>query len=199
MALLPDKDHMEKIEKECLRLFDAGEMIPAVDLTNRLMQLEGLPMHCPYHHFLVPAALLTSAHMYQGSTREKLEKDLGKASERAGSIQGGICGNYGCCGAAVGAGIFASIWQGTTPLSKSGWAACNEMTARALSAIAGVEGPRCCKRVSFLSVLSAVTGARELLGVELGESRIPTCSFSANSRECRKDACPFYQGTDPRE
>ena len=149
-------------------------------------------MHSPYHHFLVPAALLTSAHMYQGSARDKVAADLKKAMERAGAVPGGICGNYGCCGAAVGVGIFGSIWQGTHPLAKSGWAASNELTARALAAIAGVEGPRCCKRVTFLSIGAAISAAKELLGVELGEEKPVQCTYFASSRECRGLACPFF-------
>jgi len=192
MALLPEKEHMQKIEQECINAFELGEKISAIELAGRVMRLEGMPMHCPYHHYLVPAVLLTTAHINEESDKEQFLKDLKTAAERAGSIPGGICGNNGCCGAAVGVGIFASIWQGTSPHAKSGWAACNQMTANALTTIASVEGPRCCKRVTFFSVLSAVESAEKILNVDLGQIREVKCSFFQNSRECKKEKCPFY-------
>ena len=85
--------------------------------------------------------------MRAGRGRGTFESDLKTAAKRAGEVPGGTCGNYGCCGAAVGGGVFACVWQNTTPMSKSGWSAANAMTARCLDAIASVEGPRCCKRV----------------------------------------------------
>lgn len=194
MPLLPDKSHLKLIEDECLRLFESGEKIGAIELADALMKLDGLPVHCPYHHFLVPAAILTSAHMYACSNIESLAADLRKAGARSGDIPGGICGLCGNCGAATGAGIFASIWQKTTSMSKSGWAVCNELTARSLSEIASVEGPRCCKRVSYLSLRAAVPAINELLDVYVGEATEIKCSFHTKSRECRKGACPFYPG-----
>jgi len=194
MPGLPDKNHMKLVEDECLRLFDSGEKISALQLADALMKLPELPMHCPYHHFLVPAALLTSAHMFAESSRDELARDLGKAVERSKDIPGGICGLNGCCGAGIGAGIFASIWQKTSPTSKSGWAACNAMTAASLSSIASVEGPRCCKRVTYLSISAASAAAREMLGVELGEPAEIKCSHYYKSRECRGFACPYFPG-----
>lgn len=192
MALLPDVQQMQQIENECLAIYDKKEISDAPSIVLRLMELPGLPMHCPYHHFLIPAALLTSAALRNGKTREALSSGLEKIKERAGTVPGGSCGQFGCCGAAVGVGIFTSVWQGTTPMSKSGWAAGNEMTARCLSAIATVEGPRCCKRVSFLTVNAAVKAAKELLGLDLGEERAFVCPFHAENRECRGKACPFF-------
>ena len=192
MPMLPDPQRMDRIQAECLALFDAGVPLDAVEVTERLMSLPELPMHRPYHHFLVPAALLTAAHLRSGSPRERLEKDLKTARERAGIIPGGFCGQYGCCGAAVGAGIFTSVWQGTDPHSRSGWAACHEMTARCLSAIATVDGPRCCKRDTYFALEAALPAARELLGADLGEGADIVCTRHHLSRDCRGADCPFF-------
>ena len=192
MAMLPDAVHMDIIESACLSAFDAGEKKTALELCESIMDMPGLPMHCPYHHYLIPAVLLTAACMAQGEDRSVLEKQLKTARERAGSIPGGYCGQFGCCGAAVGAGIFACVRQKTTPLSKSGWAAGNEMTARCLKAIASVEGPRCCKRVSYLTLSAAIPAAKELLGIDLGEMPALVCHHHAQSRECRGTECPFF-------
>ena len=64
-------------------------------------------------------------------------------------------------------------------------------TAQALEVIAGTGGARCCKRDSWLALLSAVRFARERLGVDL-EGRGPVCEFSARNRECLGDGCPFH-------
>lgn len=192
MALLPDAEQMRQIETRCLELMRAGTPLGAVEVAERLMALPGLPVHCPYHHFLMPAALLTAARLRTGGSAERLQKDLKLAKERAGSVPGGACGQYGCCGAAIGAGIFASVWQGTTPLSKDGWAAGNKLTARCLEEIATVEGPRCCKRVTYLTLRAVIPAARELLGVDLGEFSQIRCIYHESNRECRGAACPFF-------
>lgn len=195
MPMLPSPERMEKIRACCMELMEEGSPLGVVEIANRLMALPELPVHSPYHHFLVPAALLTAVHLADGD-REALEKDLAVAMERSGQIPGGICGLYGCCGAAVGAGIFASIYQKTTPLSKSGWAADNAMTARCLQSVAAVEGPRCCKRVTWLTLQAAISAARELLGVDLGAVPDISCEYYTKNRECRGKCCPFFPEED---
>lgn len=142
MPMLPDPAHMDIIDEACISAFEAEDAVGVFSLCENIMDDPKLPMHCPYHHYLIPAVLLTVAGKISGETAEMLQKRLKTARERAGTVPGGCCGQFGCCGAAVGAGIFACVWQGSTPLSKTGWAAGNEMTARCLSAIASVEGPR---------------------------------------------------------
>ena len=92
----------------------------------------------------------------------------------------------------MSAGIFASVWQGTTPMSKTGWASANEITARALDSISSADGPRCCKRVTYLALSAAVPAARELLGVDAGEFSTPVCHYFKQNRECLKIKCPFF-------
>lgn len=174
-----------------LRIYEEGAGSPAENAT-KLMSLEGLLMHCPEHHFIVPASLLLSAHRCMHSPIETVEKDLKTALTRAKTVPGGFCGNCGCCGAAVGTGMFLSIWQKTTPLSKNGWALCNRMTAQALERVASVEGPRCCKRVTWLALQSAVEFCRRELSLELAKPEKLRCGFFAGNKECRGKACPFF-------
>lgn len=192
MAMLPDIQHMEQIEACCVELLESGETLDAVEIATRLMSLPDLPMHCPYHHFLVPAALLTAAWMQANGDSSLLSRHLKLARERAGVLPGGMCGQYGCCGAALGAGVFAAIWLGTTPMSKNGWAAVNEYTSRCLSEVASVEGPRCCKRVTYLTLRAAVPAAKELLGLDLGKVPEMRCDHYMKNRECKGRACPFF-------
>lgn len=194
MPMLPDARHMDQIDAKCLEIFSAGTPNGAFEIAEALMDLDGLPMHSPYHHYLTAAAMLTSTVLNCGCTEEKLRALLKAARERASQIPGGFCGQFGCCGVAVSAGIFASVWQGTTPLSKTGWAAGNEMTARALASVASCNGPRCCKRVTYLALSSAIPAARELLDVDVGEFPAVACHHYKNNRECLGGNCPFFPG-----
>lgn len=196
MPMLPDPGQMDLIEQACLSMADEGTPRSAFDIVQMLMDLPDLPMHCPYHHFLIPAALLTAAQLSTGGGRAQLSPQLKKARERAGIIPGGFCGQFGACGAALGAGIFCCIWLKTDPHSKSGWAVGNELTARCLSAIATVEGPRCCKRVTYLTLQAAIPAIREMLSLDLGTVPTISCHHHDRSRDCRKEACPFYPGEE---
>lgn len=196
--MLPNPAQAAALEKRCLALYDAGEPLSAVAIADDLMSLPDFAMHTPDHHVLVPCALLTAAHLRAGKGREALAADLKKAAERAAIVPGGTCGNYGCCGAAVGGGIFAAVWNKTSPMSKAGWAAGNAMTARCLEAIASVEGPRCCKRVTYLAVTAVMVASKELLGLDLGEVPTVTCAHFAKNRECRGTACPFFPAGQSR-
>lgn len=145
-------------------------------------------MNGPEHHTMVGAALLTAYHNAGG------ELDLGEALKemlsRGKQVPGGICGMWGCCGAAVSCGIFMSIVTGTNPFSERTFGLCNHMTSEALAAVAKVGGPRCCKRESYLCLLVAACIVREELGVTLTPSR-PVCTRAAQNRLCTGLDCPF--------
>jgi hypothetical protein len=51
-------------------------------------------------------------------------------------------------------------------------------------------GPRCCKRDSYLSILSAVDFVKENLGVEMERTDV-TCSRSQINNQCIGRKCPF--------
>ena len=77
-----------------------------------------------------------------------------------------------------------------TPLSTDTWRLCNLCTARALEQVALNGGPRCCKRDSYLSILSAVDFVKENLGVEMERTDV-TCSRSQINNQCIGRKCPF--------
>ena len=196
MPMLPDPQQMDLIAGQCLAMAEEGSPRPALSIVQQLMDLPDVPMHSPIHHFLLPAALLTAAQLTTGGSREKLTPLLKKARERAGGIPGGFCGQCGACGAAIGVGIFCSVWLKTEPKSKSGWALGNLLTARCLEAVASVEGPRCCKRDIYLTLQAALPAIREELGLDLGEAAPITCQHHQNNADCRREACPFYPGQE---
>jgi hypothetical protein len=110
-----------------------------------------------------------------------------------GLLKGGSCRFNGNCGAAVGTGIFVSLATGATPLSRVEWRLANLMTSESLRAIAGLGGPRCCKRDVFLALQSAVTFLNTELDVALPVEEPVVCEFSALNCECLKEACPFFR------
>jgi hypothetical protein len=173
------------VERAC-RLHHGSD---PVALATAIMRHPAVKMHGPEHHFLVPAVLLaTWAESSGAAGRDAL---LAEARRRSDTVVGGSCGFHGACGSGVGVGIFASLATGSTPLSRASWGQANRATARALQVIGEVGGPRCCKRTTWLAILSGMRFAREELGVAL-PGRGPRCEFHPRNPDCLERDCPFY-------
>ena len=168
----------------CLR---TGSKDP-IAILEAMMALPFCHMHGPEHHVMVGAALLTAYRNAGG--RLDLPKALAEIMNRGKAVPGGTCGFWGACGAGLSAGMFVSIVSGSTPLAKEPFALSHKMTAAALERIAEIGGPRCCKRDSYLSVLTAVDFVREQLGVAMEKPEV-TCSRCAQNRQCIGKRCPF--------
>jgi hypothetical protein len=183
-----EADAFEYIETYCLNTVDTDPVAIAVSV----MSNPRVALHGPEHHFLVPAAL---AAAYSHARREErlLPERLEKIKSRARNVLGGFCGFYGACGAAIGTGIFASVLQAATPLSRGEWRFANLMTARSLEKIAEAGGPRCCKRDTFLALETAARFMKEHFDTDIPVRR-PACPFHDLNRECRRSACPYFPG-----
>ncbi|MDO4478043.1 MAG: DUF5714 domain-containing protein [Lachnospiraceae bacterium] len=194
MAGLTEKDMatFDDIRDNCLAIFKERPTTDPVAIAFELMNREDVPMHFPFHHLIVPAALLTAAAVSRGDDFEKLEKRLAVAVDRSKNILGGFCGFYGACGASVGTGIFMSIMTDSSPMSTTTWSWCNEATAKTLGKLAELGGPRCCKRSVFGVLTEIVPYANEKLGTTMTLPESVTCTFYERNRECKKTACPFY-------
>jgi hypothetical protein len=94
------------ITDECLSLYQTNDRIQPTKLAMHLMEFPGLKMHCPQHHYLISAVMLTAVFKGQGRAVEMLRDGLTEAMLRAKNVLPGFCGLYGSCGAAVGLGIF---------------------------------------------------------------------------------------------
>ncbi len=125
--------------------------------------------------------------------QEVFHKALEEMKSRGSEYPGGACGLWGCCGAAVSTGIFMSIITKATPLTGHSWRLSNQMTSRALGAVADLGGPRCCKRDSFTAAKEAVEFVREKLGVEMELPQKIECGFFAENQQCLKKHCPYYK------
>lgn len=160
-----------------------------IALMQKLMENPYIYMHGPEHHVLVGLALLTT-YKNAGGVLE-YENAAREMVRRGKEVPGGICGMWGCCGAAVSTGIAFSILKNATPLSGSSWGKSNLMTSKALQLIGENGGPRCCKRDSFLAVTAAAEEIQKEFGITLEMPERIACTFNAENEQCIKRACPF--------
>jgi hypothetical protein len=65
-----------------------------------------------------------------------------------------------------------------------------KMTAKSLGAIGEIGGPRCCKRDSYISILSAIDFVKENFGIEMEKPGI-ICGHSSQNNQCIGKRCPF--------
>ena len=159
-----------------------------VEIIESMMALPFCHMHGPEHHVMVGAALLTAYKNAGGKI--DLEKALVEMMSRGKSVPGGACGFWGACGAGISAGMFVSIVSGSTPLAQEPFALSHKMTSQALGAIGEIGGPRCCKRDSYLSILSAIDFVAEHYGVRMEKPEI-VCTHAAHNNQCIGKRCPF--------
>lgn len=171
----------------CLSTASSDPVAIAMDLMNH----PNFSLHGAEHHFLVPAALIAAFYNFKGQGSFKKEA-LELAYERSRVIPYGFCAMNGTCGAGVGSGTFISIITSATPLSGKEWQLSNLMTARSLERIARSGGPRCCKRDTFISFVTAIEFMDELLGVRLPVTRRISCPFHAFNHDCTREECMFY-------
>jgi hypothetical protein len=162
-----------------------------------MMQLPFCHMHGPEHHVMVGAALLTayknavSTGIHAGGKID-LPAALTEMMNRGKSVPGGACGFWGACGAGISSGMFISIISKSTPLANEPFALSHQMTAKSLGEIGSIGGPRCCKRDSYLSILSAIDFVKEHFDVKMEKPNI-VCDYSSKNNQCIGKRCPFYK------
>lgn len=151
-------------------------------------------IHGPEHHVLDGACFLT-AFRNAGGTVE-LEKGLAHIIREGLRMPGATCGLWGVCGSVTSIGTALAFLEGTGPLTADdSWASHMGYTAAALTELAAVGGPRCCKRDAFLALKTAVTYAKERFDVSM-ESGDIVCGFFPKNEQCMKGRCPFYRGKE---
>ena len=159
-----------------------------VAIIEKMMQMPFCHMHGPEHHVMGGAALLTAYHNVGGDIA--LSDTLMEMLRRGKSVPGGACGFWGACGAGISTGMFVSIISGSTPLTVEPFALSHQMTASALAQIGAGGGPRCCKRDSFLSILTAIDFVKEHFGIALQKPEV-VCRYAAQNNQCIGKRCPF--------
>lgn len=159
-----------------------------IEILNKMMMLDFCHMHGPEHHIMVGSALLTAYKNAGGDI--DLQKVLVEMSNRGKDVPGGSCGFWGACGAGISSGMFISIVSGSTPLENEPFALSHKMTSSSLGKIGEIGGPRCCKRDSYLSILTAIDFVKDHFGIEMEKSEV-VCNFSSKNNQCIGKRCPF--------
>ncbi len=160
-----------------------------IEIIQHMMGMPFCHMHGPEHHVMVGSALLTA--FFNAGGNIDLLTSLIEMQKRATCVPGGACGFWGACGAGVSSGMFISIITNATPLTKEPWGLSNRMTSKSLEAIGNVGGPRCCKRDSYLSIISAIDFVKMHFGVEMKKRDIK-CMHSSKNNQCIGQRCPFH-------
>jgi len=176
----------EEIIRYCL----ASKQADPYSLMLELMKLPDTAMHGPEHHLLLPAALLTALCNTKGRT--DLAALLEEANNRSLQVPGGACGNWGICGAAIGAGIFSSIIIESSPYAEKEWKSCGQLTSKCANAISKQGGPRCCKRDSYTALKEAIIYCNKQLKTDFSIPGPIECRFYANNKECKGKKCQFF-------
>ena len=139
---------------------------------------------------MVGAALLTAYKNAGGAIN--LRESVMEMLNRGKAVPGGTCGFWGACGAGISAGMFVSILSGATPLTEESWGLSNQMTSKALETISRTGGPRCCKRDSYMAIISAIDYVAENFNIQM-EKPVIKCIHSDKNNQCIKERCPFHE------
>ena len=162
-----------------------------IQLAREIMATSAFNMHGPEHHVMVPAVLLRTLSNL-GVSIDPLQ--IRDAILRAKQLPGGMCGSWGACGAAIGAGIGLSVIRRMTAMTKEGWGENILDTAEILQRVGTYGGPRCCKRVTYTALLTAIEILERDGYVQFPEQahQVPVCKDFWRNKECIKNECPYY-------
>jgi len=166
----------------------------AVALMQHIRSHPRFPIHGPEHHALVPAVILTAL---RNSGTPVTDTQLLTAIERGETIAGGACAFLGVCGAAVGAGIAASILTGATPLDGKKRRFVQLTTRSVLGEIAAYDAARCCQRDSWLALRATSKLLAEKMGITLKADTPAACGQYTENRECIHHRCPLWPRRQP--
>ncbi len=183
----------EKVTEISENYFKSEDTKTVWELAETCMDVEGMPLHHPIHHYIVPAVLLAACYKKQGNLFENFRDDLQTVLSRAKNVLPGFCGWYGACGSCVGVGVFMSVFTKTDPHSKESWSWTNRATADALMSISEFEGPQCCKRNTYIALESAKKIIAQYLNIELEKPEKVCCKYNRGNKNCKGKKCSFFQ------
>ncbi len=181
--------HQKAARQEIIQRCLNHDQTDPYSLMLELMKLPGVTMHGPEHHLLIATVLLTTYCNTRG--KDNLLDHLEEANQRSMQVPGGSCGFWGVCGAAIGAGIFASIITEASPFSEAEWKTSGQLVSKCAMAISQQGGPRCCKRDSFTALTEAVIYCNEHFETSFSVPDVK-CEFYANNQECKGRRCQFF-------
>jgi hypothetical protein len=172
------------------RVCEATRERDPVKIAVLLMKHPAIPMHGPQHHYLVSCVLLAALRNIGGFEIDSSMFEM--AIARGRRVPLGSCGLWGACGAAVGVGIAISVVMKSTWTSDRERSLSMQATCEALSKIAKIGGPRCCKASTFAAIEAASEFLKREFGINITSTIPNPCPFKAFNDECLKDRCPYF-------
>ncbi len=178
---------VEYVKIACLKYKGIDPNALAVEIMNT----PTIRMHGPEHHFILPAVLLTCIYNLKGKADELKEK-LDSLEIRTNSETPDHCEyNIGNCGAAIGSGVFLSVFLDRKIEDEDEWSLSNQLVSESIKRIAELGGPRCCKRDTYISIQTAIEFLKNKFSIELPLSDAK-CTFSLRNKSCKHEDCIFY-------
>ncbi|NPE28741.1 methyltransferase domain-containing protein [Methanococcoides sp. SA1] len=149
-----------------------------------------IPMHGPEHHAMIPGIILAC---YRNSGGDIKEEAILTGISRGADIPGGVCGFWGACGAAIGAGIAVSTIFSATPLTPAPRQTAQAFSAKILEVISKYRGGRCCQRETWLALSETARLSAEMLSVPMVARGVLRCSQYSKNKECIRKQCPLWE------
>jgi hypothetical protein len=190
---------MERALDTITHICEQSKHKEAIAIAYELMMDKWVKMHGPEHPYLVAAVLLTAYKNRGYNTRtakKSFQSLLDEAKKRAMKIAVNSCGYWGCSGEAIGAGIFASLVLGVSPMSVRERGHANLITSKVLEQIAVHGGPRCSKRESLIAILVTSKLTEEHWEMPLTDFEGVECIFYNRNIDCIGKRCPFFPKED---
>jgi hypothetical protein len=173
------------------RSCEAATETDPVQIALLLMKHPAIPIHGSENHLVTAYSLLTALRNIGEVTVGK--RDFERVAQRLKKASHGICGSWGVCGCAIGAGAVTSIITKATYLSDKERSLALQVASKTLAEIAQIGGPRCCKAATFTAIRVAVEFFKRELAISIQTSAAPkTCVFSRVNNECLRERCPYY-------
>ncbi|MCH5270850.1 MAG: hypothetical protein J1E83_08885 [Lachnospiraceae bacterium] len=174
----------ELIIAECMKTSSTNPY----EIFNIIAHKDFVSTHGPEHHVLDGACILTA--FYNAGGVVELDAALQKLMSEGLKMPGAVCGLWGVCGAVMSIGAALAIIDGSGPLSTEDWGSHMEYTSQALTRLAKIGGPRCCKRDAFSSMELAIGYIKKRYGITLDMPHIK-CDFASKNAECIGERCPY--------
>lgn len=186
-----DECHRADSNKIIETLTEKSTHTNPIELAKEIMASPTFQMHGPEHHIMVPIVILT---VLRNLGVDVSERQIKNAWIRSKQLPGGICGSWGACGVAIGAGIALSVSRGLTSLSGDVWGQSNQDTGEILKAVGEYGGPRCCKRSTFSALRAVMQILERDQVVQFPDSahETPVCKDFWRNKQCLKTGCPYY-------
>lgn len=187
--------HMNRALDTITHICEKSKQQEVIAILFELMMDKWINMHGPEHYYLVAAALLTAYKNREYRTiavKKSFPVLLDEAKKRASKIPANACGYWGCSGEAIGAGIFASLVLGVSPMSVGERSHANLITAKVLEKIAEYGGPRCNKRESLIAVMTTSEFIAEHWQMPLTDFEGVECLFFERNVDCIGQRCSFF-------